>query len=41
MRTIILAGCVAFQMPTANKPAKFQFAPNSGFGDSFGEWQIP
>lgn len=34
------AGCLAFEAPLAKKPIRFQFALDSGFGPSNGEWTI-
>jgi Domain of unknown function (DUF4352) len=33
--------CVVFVMPVGVTPAKFQYSPNSGFSNDFGEWLIP
>lgn len=35
------AGCMVFQVPTGNAPAKFQYTPSSGFSGNTGQWLIP
>lgn len=36
-----VTGCVVFVLPPGVTPAKFQYSPDSGFSNSFGEWLIP
>jgi hypothetical protein len=34
------SGCIVFEVPAGQKPAEFQFALDSGFGQEVGTWQL-
>ncbi len=34
-------GCIAFEVPVAQRLRSFQFTPNSGFADDTAEWRLP
>jgi hypothetical protein len=34
------SGCIAFEVPAGRRPATFQFALDSGFGEEVGMWKL-